>query len=98
MTAKPETALVNAIRRELGRRGIYVVKIHGDPYQPSGEPDLLCCIRGRFVALEVKVGDNQPTILQRHQLRLIRDAGGLAVVVWSVEQALEAIEHVRDKP
>lgn len=96
MTAKPETVLVNAIRRELGRRGIYVIKVHGDPYQPSGEPDLICCVRGRFVALEAKIEGNQPTALQGHQLRRIRDAGGRAVVVWSVEQAIEAVEHVRD--
>lgn len=92
MARKPETALVDKIRKELGRRGIYTIKIHGDPYQPKGEADLICCVEGRFVALEVKVDGNEPSTLQEYTMKLIRQSGGTAAAVWSVEEAIEAVK------
>lgn len=48
-----------------------------------GTPDILCCIRGRFVALELKrsaTAHIDP--LQYHILGLISQAGGYAMVVY----------------
>jgi len=59
-----------------------------------GTPDLIICTSGgRYVALEVKVPypKTYPTPAQRHQIDLINAAGGKALVVRSVEEALEAI-------
>ena len=46
-----------------------------------GVPDLLLCVRGKLVAWELKVGKNKATPLQEYNLKRIRDAGGIAVVV-----------------
>lgn len=52
---------------------------HG--YGRSGVPDIICCINGRFLAIECKAGDNKPTALQEKEMADIRKAGGLAVVI-----------------
>lgn len=52
---------------------------HG--YGRSGIPDLLCCVGGRFVAIECKANGNTPTPLQKRELDRIQLAGGAAFVV-----------------
>ena len=89
MSAKPETLLVQRIIKALRHEGAFVLKVHGGPYQVAGVPDLLCCVRGRLIGLEVKVGSNNATPLQEKTMADIRAAGGIAAVVRSVEEALE---------
>lgn len=49
----------------------------------SGTPDLLLCVNGTFVALELKKdAKSKPTELQKHNLNRIIQAGGLAFVVY----------------
>ena len=44
-----------------------------------GTPDILCCIRGAFVALELKATeDSKLSALQLHKLKLIYMGGGFA--------------------
>ena len=46
----------------------------------SGEStlDILCCIKGKFVAIEAKVPGNKPTARQRQTIMAIEAAGGIA--------------------
>jgi hypothetical protein len=101
--ATNETALVKSIRAAIVRTwpDAWVVKVHGDPYQVSGVPDLLVCVRGRFVGLEVKnqrPGESEhharerATVHQREAIDLIRKAGGTAGVVLSITEARALIE------
>jgi hypothetical protein len=47
-----------------------------------GTPDILACIRGHFVALELKSSpDEDPDALQQYTLDQIEKAGGLSLVV-----------------
>ena len=57
----------------------------------SGTPDIIACIGGRFVALEVKTIKGQPSPIQVVQMQRIRDAGGIAEVVRSVEDVLHLV-------
>jgi len=50
-------------------------------YGRSGVPDIICCARGRFLAVECKTGNNKPTALQERELKKIQDAYGVAMVV-----------------
>ncbi|NDG30743.1 VRR-NUC domain-containing protein [bacterium] len=52
---------------------------HG--YGRSGVPDIICCIRGYFLAIECKSGKNTPTALQLREINLIQKAKGIAFVV-----------------
>ena len=47
----------------------------------SGVPDIVACVNGRFVGIECKAGDNQPTALQTKNLLDITNAGGMATVI-----------------
>ncbi len=47
--------------------------------------DLLCCIKGRFVGIEVKVPGKKPTVRQEHTIAAIIKAGGVAFWTDSLE-------------
>lgn len=67
-------------------------KEHGGIYGTSGIPDIIVCIDGRFIALEVKTQKGKATPLQNAAIRKIRSSGGFAFVVRSVEEAKNAID------
>ena len=62
--------------------GGWVVKFHGDAFSTAGVPDLLACIKGWFVGIEVKADDGEPSELQIWTVKQIRKAGGVAVVLF----------------
>jgi len=47
-----------------------------------GIPDYLGVVDGRFVALELKVGDNKTDSLQEATLKILRAAGAWTAVVY----------------
>lgn len=51
-------------------------------YSPSGIPDLIACVNGRFVGIEVKATNGKPSPLQIRNLNLITVAGGYAVMIY----------------
>jgi hypothetical protein len=73
---------------------VHWLKIHGNAYQRTGEPDLIFCVDGQFAAVELKVGNNKPTELQLHRLAQWRRAGGFTCVCYSLKQFLEFIESI----
>lgn len=95
MAAKPESALANRIKTEvLGEYpGSWIVKIHGSAFQTAGIPDLVGCIEGRFIGIEVKVPGREDTLTARQEdaLRRLRRAGALAFMSSSVEHALATL-------
>jgi hypothetical protein len=95
---QPESRLTRKIMQTLlEEQGIFCFKVHGNIYMYSGLPDLICCIDGRFLGLEVKVPGraNRVTPRQRHVGDLITEAGGEWSVVSSVDQALDVVERLR---
>ena len=82
-----EAALIQKIRNYLKTvPKCFFWKEHGGQYGTAGIPDIIVCYRGRFVALEAKVGKNKPTKLQAATIEAIRKAGGIAAVVYSVDE------------
>lgn len=88
-----ERTITNGIMLWLKKEGYWAVKIHGAAYQTSGLPDIVAIDRkGRMVGLEVKrpkIG--KVTELQRRTLENINLGGGYAVVVRSLEDAMDAM-------
>ena len=70
------------IREFLKEHGCWVVKYFGNSFSQNGIPDLLCCVNGRFVAIEVKAENGKPTKLQEVTVRKIKDAGGIAMILY----------------
>lgn len=55
--------------------------------------DELCCIRGRFVGIEVKAEGNVPTARQEMTMKEIQRAGGIAVWGDSFEMIVDRLEE-----
>lgn len=83
--------ILKALRQKMGSRG-WLKKIHGSPYM-SSLPDIVGCVEGRFVGIEVKRPSNRNGVTpgQQAELDAIREAGGIAGVVTSVKEAEELI-------
>lgn len=89
-----EAALQRAIIKALETEGCYVANIV--VAGRAGTPDLLVCVPrpeggAQFLALEVKLPAGRVTPLQRVELQRVEAAGGTALVVRSVSEALAAI-------
>lgn len=70
---------LNELRKRTGK--VWSVKVQ--QVAISGTPDILACINGRFVALELKRSKGAViSELQKHVLKKINDAGGLGLVVY----------------
>ena len=54
--------------------------------------DILCCIKGRFCGIEVKVPGNKPTARQRFTMRAIQEAGGVAFWTDSLDYTKAMLE------
>jgi hypothetical protein len=87
--------IVKAIKKEWP--GAWCFHPVGGPYQVAGIPDLLVCVQGRLIGIEVKHRKpsesrehalGRVTPQQRHQLNRIIEAGGVAGAVVSVEEAI----------
>ena len=74
----------------------YVVKIISA--SKSGIPDLLVLYKGKFIALEVKTPDKKNNVsdLQQHNINEIVKNGGLAFVVWELDQVKEIIKGLEE--
>ena len=81
-----EKDIVAAIMRWLKTVPLcFAWKEHGGLYGTAGVPDVICCLDGRFFAFEVKTPEGKLTKLQGHTIQRIKDAGGHAFVVRSVD-------------
>lgn len=91
MPSKPETFLVKQLMRELTRMGAYAVKNHGNQFSGRGHPDITACLHGRYLGIEAKMPGGKATPLQLYNIERIRQAGGIAAVVHSVEELREVL-------
>lgn len=92
MAATPESKVKAKIKKLLVEHNAYYAMPIGSMFGNSGVPDFLCCVKGRFLAIEAKAGKGRTTALQEKQLANIREAGGLALVVN--EDNLDELEQL----
>jgi len=62
------------------------------PGEMAGMPDLIACVGGRLIAIEVKCPGGRLSTAQYGTLRAIRDARGLSLVVCSAEKLAESLK------
>jgi hypothetical protein len=73
-----ETRFKMKVLKELDKLGSKVWYTKVQQRSKRGDPDIILCVNGRFMAWELKVGNNKVTRLQAHVLKLIEDAGGVS--------------------
>lgn len=93
-----EKVFENKIKAYLNERGHWNVKFFANSYTRAGIPDILACICGRFVAIEVKNEVGRLSSLQERELKQITKSEGYAIVLrpkdfeW-FKQFVEGIEN-----
>jgi len=77
--------------RYIEDQGGYVVKVI--TASKAGVPDLLVCLEGKFIGIEVKtpVTKGNASKLQEYNIALIEQAGGLAGVAWDMDSLVEVL-------
>ena len=96
--ATPEGKVKVAVVKLLHRYNAYYFFPATHGYGRSGVPDIVCCIKGKFIAIECKAGKNTTTALQDREINRIRTAEGHAMVVNEhnidlLEQVLKELTH-----
>jgi hypothetical protein len=86
-----ESAFQTKVINYLKSIGAYVIKIHVSAYQLEGEPDIICCYKGRFYAFELKQG-SKLSELQEVKLGLIKESGGVAMEIRTLKQLKELFD------
>ena len=77
-----EKTFENKIKKYLKDKDCYRVKYHGNYFSENGTPDILACVNGYFLAIEVKAQTGTPSELQLAKIDAIRKAGGFSYVVY----------------
>ena len=81
-----EQKLQAKILKYLFAIGAYSVKVVAATR--AGVPDIICCYKGKFVGIEVKLEGSKPSALQLSNIELIKNAEGLAFVAYSLDEVV----------
>lgn len=87
------------MKKYLKDSGAWFIKYWGGgQFTRSGIPDILCCVHGNFVALELKAQNGSPSELQLHVINEIRKSGGFAFVLYpsGFNKFKEFIENLKN--
>lgn len=74
----------------------WYTKIWGGGFQKSGIPDILACVNGVMLAVEVKASNGRPSELQKLNISRINKSGGIGVFLYpeGFEQFKELLKGV----
>ncbi len=98
MAGTPESKVKAAVVKLLKQYGAYYFFPATHGYGRSGVPDIVCCVKGKFLAIECKAGKGETTALQDKEINTIRTAQGVAAVAREtnldmIEQILKELTH-----
>ena len=72
----------NKIKNFLKSKHCWYVKYFANRMTKSGIPDILACVNGYFVAIEVKAEKGKPSELQYYHQEQIRKASGISIILY----------------
>ena len=94
MASTPEKKVKDAVKKLLVAHGAYFFSPVTGGFGTSGVPDIVACIKGKFIGIETKAGKGKPTALQEKNLINIMNTGGVAVLVN--EKGIDALKMFLD--
>lgn len=94
-----ENSITKKIKDYLGSRQHWLVKYFANCYTKCGVPDILACVNGRFVGIEVKTDKNKMSKIQEYQAEKIKESGGyhFCVKPSNFEDFKKAIEEIENE-
>ena len=93
----PEGKVKTAVRRILVEEGVYYFSPPANGFGRAGIPDIICCVEGFFLGIELKAGKGKTTALQDREIAAIKAHGGIAIVVneTNIHEVKETITWMR---
>lgn len=98
-----EASISATIAEYLDRRRIYHLRLNSGKVKvganyihlcPEGTPDRFCIYHGKPVFIEVKRLGETPTAIQKETHERIERAGGVVIIVFKVEDVIEAFRQL----
>jgi Holliday junction resolvase len=95
---KAEKVVQTEVIKYIKSKGWYVIKVM--KANENGVHDLLACINGLFVSIEVKAEKyehnplNAASEWQKRHLRLVEEAKGIAMIVATLEQFKDIVKDI----
>lgn len=85
--------------------GCWFIKYWGGGMSKAGIPDILCCINGIFMSIELKASNGKPTELQKYNTRLINQAAGIGIILYPegfenfkniIQEVIKCSSHIQE--
>lgn len=89
----PEGELKKKIRALLKQRGAFWSMIPGGAYAKIGDPDMVVCYKGRYIAIEAKVDTVQSNWQKMRQVEIM-SAGGYYLLAHSVAEVDALLDEI----
>lgn len=81
MASTPEKKVKDKVKKFLDSIGAYHFSPMTGGFGRSGVPDIIVCLKSRFIAIECKANGGKTTMLQEKNINAIRLNKGIAMVV-----------------
>lgn len=91
-----EKTVEDKIKDYLFSKNIYYFKVHGSKFMPAGIPDIVCCVNGSFLGIEVKRpgAKNEQSPQQKIHENNIKKSGGTYLLVDSLAEVVTYVESI----
>lgn len=91
-----EKTIENKIKEYLFKKGHLYFKVHGSSFMEPGISDIIACICGRFVAIEVKATGKKSNESAQQKIfgNNVIKSNGLYYLVDSLEEVVEIVEGI----
>lgn len=94
----PEKSFENKVKKYIEDQGGWQVKFFANKMTKEGIPDVLACVNGYFLGLEIKAQNGKPSDLQIYHCNGIRKAGGFAFIVYpsgfdDLKKLIDGLKH-----
>jgi Holliday junction resolvase len=96
MASTPEKKVKDKVKKFLDSIGAYHFSPMTGGFGRSGVPDIIVCLKSKFIAIECKANGGKTTMLQEKNIDAIRLNKGIAMVVDenNIEYMKEVINDI----
>ena len=98
MASTPEKKVKDKVKKFLDSIGAYHFSPMTGGFGRSGVPDIIVCLKSKFIAIECKANGGKTTMLQEKNIDAIRVNKGIAMVVDenNIELMKEVINDINN--
>ena len=89
-----EADLKKKIQRLIEDRGGFWSAVKGGEYSKPGDPDIIACYRGYFIAIEGKSATGSPSEEQEDCREWIVDAGGIHIYAYNLDVVRATLDMI----